>query len=222
MNTAKRLQLLLSPVLIAMLALMLAVVSFGWYQAEMGDVEIEASGESVDITVEEPDYSDVQLRPIGDAYIYENTSFTITGTNQGYFGQTGIPGVESDEKDKPYIIFFEALITTTYDAIPMNDAFIDGVTITKENGEIEEYNEWTEQTSKFKVYFYSYSYNNETKVLSNQSETFDPGEGQAKTIYLGIHFDDADGGTAFAYSSYDPYYGSTYELHLKFVDTRNN
>jgi len=70
MNTAKRLQLLLSPVLIAMLALMLAVVSFGWYQAEMGDVEIEASGESVDITVEAPDYINVELTQLGDNYTY--------------------------------------------------------------------------------------------------------------------------------------------------------
>lgn len=228
MNTAKRLQLLLSPVLIAMLALMLAVVSFGWYQAEMGDVEIEASGESVDITVEAPDYSHVELEALADSYVYSNGVFTLqnVGENlEGYFGQTAeydldaINSQSKPENDRPYIIFYKATITTTYPNVPLTGAYVEGLTITKQGNvlyPLENGEKWTEDNTEFMVSFYTYDSENKTMVETNPSDSFEI-SGQEGIVYLGIRFEDPKNRKTFEFDDI-AYYGSIYSLEIRFVE----
>ncbi|MBE6143564.1 MAG: hypothetical protein E7177_06240 [Erysipelotrichaceae bacterium] len=213
MNTAKRLQLLLSPVLIAMLALMLAVVSFGWYQAEMGDVEIEASGESVDITVEAPDYINVELTQLGDNYTYSNSSFTIDQGQKtlGYFGQTGEYDVSSNNNDKPYIMFYRVDIVAVNKEIDISTAYVDGLQIIKNEDMLVNENDWLKEQTKFMVYFYTLS----NGAYGEESDSFTPTSPNEFTTYMGIHFDDPIE-NEFAYSDFR-YYGSIYNLHIKFV-----
>lgn len=212
MNTAKRLQLLLSPVLIAMLALMLAVVSFGWYQAEMGDVEIEASGESVDITVEAPDYINVELTQLGDNYTYSNSSFTIDQGQKtlGYFGQTGEYDVDSSNNDRPYIMFYRVDIVAVNKEIDISTAYVDGLQIIKNEDMLVDENDWSKEQTKFKVYFYTLS----NGAYGKESDSFTPTSTTEYTTYMGIYFDDPIE-NEFAYSDF-MYYGSVYKLHIKF------
>ena len=226
MKTAKRIQLLLSPVLIAMLALMLAVVSFGWYKATF-DGEIKTESTSTNITVEAPAYIDVQLseEPIADKYKYQEVEvegnkigqYVITNENgdlEGYFGQTGEYDVNSENDDKPYIAFYSVTITTHIKYIDVNSAYVNGLEITKQNKTKESYLDWEKEDSKFKVYFYTYD--ESTKTFSNESETFVVGDKATEVnTYIGIHFDDPESSKAFAYSDIE-YYGSTYQIHLKF------
>ena len=227
MKTAKRIQLLLSPVLIAMLSLMLAVVSFGWYMAEMGDVNIETENSSVGITVEAPAYIDVDLSddPIGDNYKYQEvevdgkkvSQFTIDEEKPTiyYFGQTGEYDYSSENDDRPYVVFYSVKITAYKKYIDVNSAYINGVEIKKQDGTIESDSDWEKGNSKFKVYFYDYD--ESERIFSNQREILDVEEESTEiSTYIGIHFDDPNSSEAFAYSDIE-YYGSTYELKLKFI-----
>ena len=228
MKTAKRLQLLLSPVLIAMLALMLAVVSFGWYQASLGDIEVEDT--SVNITVEAPDYSHVELRAITDKYTYnqETQVFTLenVGENlEGYFGQTAeydlweVNVQGNPENDRPYIIFYEATITTTYPNVPLTGAFVEGLTITKQ-GNLLYSNEndikWTEENTKFMVSFFTYDSNSKTMVETNPKDSFEI-NGDSGTIYLGIRFEDPKNPKTFEFDDIE-YYGAIYNLEIRFTE----
>ena len=222
MKTAKRIQLLLSPVLIAMLALMLAVVSFGWYQASLGDIEVEDT--SVNITVEAPEYIDVQLTEVGDNYEYENNYFTIKDDNPvlGYFGQTGEYEVDSTNNDRPYIMFYEVKITANKKFIDINSAYIDGLEIIKNEETLVNASGWVnelptpeteEVQTKFKICFYT----KQNSRFTSESTTFNPGsESTSYVTYMGVYFDDPNPENAFEYSDFQ-YYGSTYKLHLKFI-----
>ena len=222
MKTAKRIQLLLSPVLIAMLALMLAVVSFGWYMAEFnGEIEVEDS--SVNITVEAPEYIDVQLTEVGDNYEYENNYFTIKDDNPvlGYFGQTGEYEVDSTNNDRPYIMFYEVKITANRKYIDVTSAYVDGLDIVKNEEVLVSESNWVSGTptpeteevqTKFKVCFYT----KQNSGFTSESSTFNPGaESSSFVTYMGVYFDDPVA-NEFAYSDFH-YYGSTYKLHLKFI-----
>lgn len=226
MKTAKRIQLLLSPVLLAMLALMLAVVSFGWYQAAAGQVEVNDA--SVNVTVDAPDYSHVELTAITDKYTYENGVFYLDniGENlEGYFGQTAeydLDAVNSSgnpENDRPYIIFYEADITTTYPNVPLNGAVVEGLTITKQGNvlyKMEEGVKWTEANTKFMVSFYIYDQQEQTMVEANPNDSFSI-VGQEGTIYLGIRFEDPKNRKTFEFDDIE-YYGSIYSLQIKFTE----
>lgn len=215
MNTARRVQLFLSPVMIAMLCIMLAVVSFGWYQAEFNG-QIEVTDSSVDVTVEAPEYIDVILSkdPIGDNYTYSNNMFTINKTSStlGYFGQTGKYDVSSDNVDRPYIVFYDMTIIGSGKEIDVNCAYVNGLEIT--GSDVNE-SDWEVDETKFKVRFYTKDKNGN---LVNENETFENINRDDKyniTEYvIGIYFDDPIE-DEFKYSDYE-YYGSTYNLKLKF------
>jgi hypothetical protein len=76
MKKIQRLQFILSPVLIAILSVLLVVVSFSWYQAAVGEIQFES--QEVSITVEEPEGTSVDLTPIGDEYVYDSVNKTYT------------------------------------------------------------------------------------------------------------------------------------------------
>lgn len=228
MNTAKRLQLLLSPVLIAMLALMLAVVSFGWYQATF-DGEITVEDSSVNIIVSEPEGTNVALAPIGDDYTYSGGIYTLKSNNAvGYFGQTAEYDVSSTSLDKPYIAFYRVSIETTEEAITISDAYVSGVKIVDSiNQEVvlfdsidqEENYSWTSETSEFKVCFYSLVEENDESKLKLEADSFTP-SGTEMVVYMGVHFDKPsntgnENREAFAYSDIQ-YYGSIYQLQMVF------
>ncbi len=229
MKTAKRLQLLLSPVLIAMLALMLAVVSFGWYMAEFNG-EVEVQDASVNITVEAPDYSHVDLEPITDAYVYSNGVFTLSNIGEninGYFGQTAEDDLDSKNdkglptNDRPYIIFFRATITTTYPNVPLTGAYVEGLRITKDLETLYENPngvKWTEQNTEFMVSFYNYTVENEvhTMVEATPSDSFEI-IGQEGVVYLGIRFESPTNRKTFEFDDIK-YYGSTYSLEIRFTE----
>ena len=216
MKTAKRIQLLLSPVLIAMVALMLAVVSFGWYIAELGDIEVES--ETVNITVDAPEYIEVSLSNGRDNYIYDsvNKSFTFNlgDSSLGYFGQTGEYEVDSGNVDRPYIVFYDMTITGVKKDVDVNCAYVDGLEIIKNEKTLVNESGWEVEESKFKVYFFTKS----GGKLVNQSETIDiDSVADPKNIteyVMGIYFDDPIE-KEFAYSSFD-YYGAIYNLKIKF------
>lgn len=226
MKTAKRIQLLLSPVLIAMLSLMLAVVSFGWYQATLGDIEVEDT--NVSVSVKAPDYSHVELTAITDKYTYKNGVFYLDniGENlEGYFGQTAeydldaVNSSKNPENDRPYIIFYEADITTTYPNVPLNGAIVEGLTITKQGNilyEMEEGVKWTEADTKFMVSFYIYDQQAQTMVEANPNDSFSI-VGQEGTIYLGIRFEDPKNRKTFEFDDIE-YYGSIYNLEIRFTE----
>lgn len=213
MNTARRVQLFLSPVMIAMLCIMLAVVSFGWYQAEFNG-QIEVTDSSVDVTVQAPPYIDVDLSNPRDNYSYSDGEFTINESDEylGYFGQTGEFDVDSSELDRTYIVFFDMVVVGSNKDIDVNTAYVDGIEIVKNDEVIVQELGWEKEESKFKVYFYSRSDNK----LVEQGEKFDNKSSPRRidSYVIGIHFDD-NIDEKFDYSDFE-YYGSTYKIHLKF------
>ena len=226
MKTAKRIQLLLSPVLIAMLALMLAVVSFGWYMAEMGDIEVEDT--NVSVSVKAPDYTHVEVTPITDKYTYRDGVFYLEniGENlEGYFGQTAEYDLDAlntqgkPQNDRPYIIFYEADITTTYPDVPLNGAIVEGLTITKQGEVLFKMNDatkWTKQDTEFMVSFYIYDSKAKTMVEANPKDSFTI-SGQEGTVYLGVRFEDPNNPKSFDFDDIE-YYGSIYNLEIKFTE----
>lgn len=228
MKTARRVQLLLSPVLIAMLALTLAVVSFGWYQAAFnGEITVEDS--SVNITVSEPEGTNVVLTPIGDDYTYSEGIYTLKSNNPvGYFGQTAEYDVSSSSLDKPYIAFYRVNIETTEEAITIGDAYVSGVKIVDsinqeevlfDSIDQEENYSWTSETSEFKVCFYSLVEEGDESKLNLEDDSFTP-SGTEMVVYMGVHFDKPsntgnENREAFAYSDIQ-YYGSIYQLQMVF------
>lgn len=227
MNTAKRIQLLLSPVLIAMLALMLAVVSFGWYQASLGEPELDATNSSVNVNVTAPEYIDVQITALGDNYtcnIVEGEKvFAISDINPtlGYFGQTGEYEANISDNDRPYIMFYLVEIEAVNKTIDVSSAYVDGLQIIKEQVPMEGFEtplnyvkdnpQEEEIQTKFKVYFYTLV----DDKYTNESETFNANNGTEYVTYMGIYFDDPNPETIFAYSDF-MYYGATYRLNIKF------
>jgi hypothetical protein len=216
MKTAKRVQLLLSPVLIAMLTIMLAVVSFGWYQAN-ANTDIEVKDASVSITVEEPEGIEVAIRCIGDDYSYTSEGFNLTSiVPLGYFGQTGEYPVDSLENDRPYILFFEVSMTSSTGIYNLTSAFVDSVQIKKGNETLLEKTTFTQDNSKFKVKFYTASGDDINRTLSNEDDILTLN--QENKTYMGIHFVDSNPDVkAFEYSDIK-YYGSTYKLGITFVE----
>lgn len=220
MKTAKRIQLLLSPVLIAMLALMLAVVSFGWYMAELGNVEIDASDSSVDVSVSAPDYSHVDMTFIADQYDYVDNKFVLKNVGQnpeGYFGQTAEYDVSSSNNDKPYIIFYTAEIITTYPSIPLTSAYVDSITILKKGEILVNESGWEENETQFMISFYTYDEGNKTMTYVSDDFVINA---QSGTVYLGIRFENpnkTDAEDAFIYDDIR-FYGSQYKLGIKFTE----
>lgn len=218
MKTAKRIQLLLSPVLIAMLALMLAVVSFGWYMAEMGDIEVEDS--SVNITVNEPDGVDVVLDCIGDQYTYsvidEVGTYRITNPESdliGYFGQTAEYGVESNNLDKPYMQFYKVTMESTYVPIQFTKAYVHSLSIVKGNEVLLEEQIFLENETEFSIYFYTST--DEGLTLTNESLVMEELDENTEVVYMAIQFKNPNE-NYFKYSDIE-YYGSTYKLGITFV-----
>lgn len=215
MKTAKRVQLLLSPVLIAMLTIMLAVVSFGWYQANV-NTEITVKDASVSITVEEPEGLDVSYKLIGDSYTYSGGIYTLInyGSNGptgvvGYYGQTAEYPVDSSENDKPYIAFYEITVTGGDN---ISSAYVDSLQIKLGNTILLETTNWeNEDESKFRIKFYTSEDNG--KTLANESKQLTLNEGKT---YMGIHFSNPNS-EVFDYSDIK-YYGSTYTLGITFVE----
>ena len=198
--------------------MLLVVVSFSWYQAAVGKIEFES--QEVNITVEEPEGTSVDLIPIGDEYTYDSNeaTYTVTPHNPdplvGYFGQTGRGDLNSNDNDKPYIAFYKATIVSDEDdGIKINDCFVKGIVITKNEEEKinEEY--LTEEESEFMVEFYTM---NSENVFSNPQSSFtlNPGTTEA-TIYVGIKFFKQGSDQDFKFSDIS-YYGSIYSLQISF------
>ncbi len=220
MKKIQRLQFILSPVLIAILSVLLVVVSFSWYQAAVGEIQFES--ESVSITVSGPEDLEVSLETLGDNYTYDSLNETYTlnqpGTFGGYFGQTGLGSLDTNDLDKPYIAFYKATIDSDVDIKDMiNDCFIKSVVITKEAEELENETYEEESFSEFSVYFFTNDSDEQgTYVFINpQSEfSFEEGVKQGE-LYVGIVFFKESSTEEFKFSDIK-YYLSTYALEVSF------
>ena len=218
MKKIQRLQFILSPVLIAILSVLLVVVSFSWYQAAVGEIQFES--QEVNITVRAQEGTDVTLAPLGDTYTYdpEHQTYTLTnpGEFDGYFGQTGLGDLETNNVDKPYIAFYSASIVSDEDSgITINDCFVKGVVITKDEVEKENEEYLVEGESEFIVEFYTLDSEN---VFSNPQSSFSLAPGTLETtIYVGIKFFKKDSLEDFKFSDIS-YYGSIYSLEISFYN----
>lgn len=223
MKKIQRLQFILSPVLIAILSVLLVVVSFSWYQVQ-SNLDIEVEDVSVSITVNEPEGTSVDLTPLGDAYDYNSTnqtySLTSPGTIVGYFGQTGLGSLNKNDVDKPYIVFYEAEIISDDDdnGIVINDCYVKGLVITKDSEEMENEEYLTENESEFMIEFYTKDPS--SNVFSNPQSSFalEPGTLEA-TIYVGIKFFKEGSSEDFKFSNIK-YYQSNYSLQISFYNNR--
>lgn len=220
MKKIQRLQFILSPVLIAILSVLLVVVSFSWYQAAVGEIQFES--QEVSITVEEPEGTSVDLTPIGDEYVYDsvNKTYTVTRHNplSGYFGQTGQGDLDTNNNDKPYIAFYSALIVSDEESgITINDCYVKGIVITKNDEELENEEYLSEIESEFTVEFYTL---NSENVFSNPQNSFTLEEGTLETIvYIGIKFLKSESLDDFKFSDIS-YYGSLYSLEISFYNNK--
>lgn len=216
MKTAKSVQLLLSPVLIAMLSIMLLVVSFGWYKVN-ADVNLKSEDISVSVYIKEPEGIEVNIRCIGDDYTYSDGTYNLSSIIPlGYFGQTGEYLVSSSDNDRPYILFFEVSMDSSNGIYDLKSAYIDSLQIKKGTDILLEKTTFTQEGSKFQVWFYNDVTGDDTnRYLSGEDKIFALNE-ENKT-YMGIHFVDSDVNIkVFEYSDVK-YYGSTYNLGITFI-----
>lgn len=223
MKKIQRLQFILSPVLIAILSVLLVVVSFSWYQAAAGEIEFTEA--TTNVTVKAPEGTNVELIPVGDTYRYDsanNGTYTLTSppeTITGYFGQTGLGDINTNNNDKPYIIFYRAIIESNEpEGITINDCFVKGVVITKNSEEMENEEYLTENESEFIIEFYTKDPS--SNVFSNPQSSFalEPGTLEA-TIYVGIKFFKEGSSEDFKFSNIK-YYQSNYSLQISFYNNR--
>ena len=210
MKKIQRLQFILSPVLIAILSVLLVVVSFSWYQVQ-SNLDIEVEDVSVSITVNEPEGLDVSLKLIGDSYSYSSGTYTVTNYGPssvvGYYGQTAEYPVDSSNNDKPYIAFFEVDVIGS-----VTSAYIHSLQIKLGNEILLDTIEWaSEEESEFRVKFYTSL--DEGRTLSEESSTITLNEGKT---YMGIHFYNPNA-DKFEYSDIK-YYGAVYSLGITFVE----
>ncbi|MBE6132017.1 MAG: hypothetical protein E7180_01310 [Erysipelotrichaceae bacterium] len=217
MKKIQRLQFILSPVLIAILSVLLVVVSFSWYQAAAGEIEFTEA--TTNVTVKAPEGTNVELIPVGDTYTYDsaNGKYTLTSpeTITGYFGQTGLGDINTNNNDKPYIIFYKAIIESDEpEGITINDCFVKGVVITKNEEEMENEEYLDEASSEFSAYFYTKDSN--SYIFSNPQSTFtlDPGTSETE-VYVGIVFFKEGSQEDFKFSNIK-YYQSIYSLQISF------
>ena len=239
MKNARKIQFILTPIYVCILSVMLVVVSFSWYKAS-SSTNIQTKSSDVSKTAEAPKGINVDLSPIGDDYSLNEGTYTVEKKFDsedstkvlltGYFGQFGnepFPSV-----DKPYIVFYEAHITTTKDVIDVNSAFIKKSEVQKvtkddagnvvNNGDPVIGNFTSKDDSAYTINFYTCTNTGNTYTFTDESGTFVP-TGTDQTVYFGIKFypsvvnENTTDNNCFLYSDIS-FFGSEYVLTSCFTN----
>lgn len=225
MKKFKRFELLITPFLIAMLSIMLIVVSFAWYQVSNNQINIKNN--SITVQVSSPKGTNVELELIGDNYNsqyenyyydYNSSSYLIKKSNSinGYFGQTGLGNLQTNDNDKPYIVFYKAIITNNDQGINIDHCYINHIKIVKNQNYLIDV-DLSKSNNDFTIEFYTCNIENDIYSFSNPTNNFINSNNQSPLfdieVYLGIKF--FNGSDPFLYSDII-YYESTFELSVKF------
>lgn len=233
MNKISKIKFLLTPILTAMLAFIMVVTSFSWYQIKSSEIKVEP--QSVSVTTKAPEGDNAEIFPINDVYefnkVTSNYIVANTGIINGYLGQTGLETDSAD--DRAYIIFYKVEVSSSDpDRFSTLDyAYVDSLEILDSNGNLMvSKDSETDSTDNYGLDEFRIIFLEKTDISSNSQYYFkktnlmtpDVTDSTNNTItfFIGVQFHD-NSTTRFPYSD-TKYIGSKFKLNIKFDSSVNN
>lgn len=233
MNKISKIKFLLTPILTAMLAFIMVVTSFSWYQIKSSEIKVEP--QTVSVTTKAPEGDNAEIFPINDVYEYNKvtTNYIVanTGIINGYLGQTGLTADSAE--DRAYTIFYKVEVTSSNPEgfSTLDYAYVDALQILNAKGEeivnrnAEADSDSDYGLSEFRIIFLEkLDISSGTQYYFKKTNLMTPDvtDSTNKIIifYIGVQFHD-DSSNRFPYSD-TKYIGSTFKLNIKFDSSVDN